>query len=158
MAAGSRGACGAVPGGNTRARGGVLNEGARRRAQPPLHDGKGSLTLAPGWPPASPQPATEKPYGNTRERLTNGTALAVKCQESRSSKIGIRRQVRRNPQAGTVDARAGLGRGIVIRCGGDWPLAKIQLHLHVLLRHRLSVPWRQATRRALEVNETSSLT
>ena len=65
----------------------------------PLHDDEGSLTLAPGWPPASPQPATENPYGNTRERLTNGTALAVKCQDSPSSKIGIRRQVRRNPQA-----------------------------------------------------------
>ena len=63
----------------------------------PLHEDEGSLTLAPGWPPASPQPATENPYGNTRERLTNGTALAVKCQDSRSSKIGIRRQVRRNP-------------------------------------------------------------
>ena len=64
----------------------------------PLHDGEGSLTLAPGWPPARPQPATENPYGNSRERLTNGTALAVKCQDSRSSNIGIRRQVRRNPQ------------------------------------------------------------
>ena len=64
----------------------------------PLHDDEGSLTLAPGWPPASPQPATENPHGNTRERLTNGTALTVKCQDSRSSEIGIRRQVRRNPQ------------------------------------------------------------
>ena len=63
----------------------------------PLHDDEGSLTLAPGWPPASPQPATENPHGNTRERLTNGTALTVKCQDSRSSEIGIRRQVRRNP-------------------------------------------------------------
>ena len=32
LAAGSMGACGAVAGGNTGARGGVLNEGARRRA------------------------------------------------------------------------------------------------------------------------------
>ena len=97
LAAGSMGACGAVAGRAAQERGGVLNEGARRRAQPPLQDGEGSLTLAPGWPPARPQPATEKPYGNTRERLTNGTGLAVKCQDSRSSKIGIRRQVRRNP-------------------------------------------------------------
>ena len=57
----------------------------------PLHDDEGSLTLAPGWPPASPQPATENPYGNTRERLTNGTAPTVKCQDSRSSEIGILR-------------------------------------------------------------------
>ena len=63
----------------------------------PLHDHEGSLTLAPGWPPASPQPATENPYGNTRERLTNRIAPAVKCQDSRSSKTGIGRQVRRNP-------------------------------------------------------------
>ena len=48
LAAVSMGACGAVPVGNTGARGGVPNEGARRRAQPPLHDGEGSLTLAPG--------------------------------------------------------------------------------------------------------------
>ena len=78
LAAGSMGACGAVAGRTAEARGGVLNGGARRRAQPPLHDGKGSLTLAPGWPPASRQPATENPYGNTRERLTTGTALTVK--------------------------------------------------------------------------------
>ena len=64
----------------------------------PLHEDEGSLTPAPGWPPASPQPATENPYGNTRERLTNGTARALKCQDSRSNKIGFGRQVRRNPQ------------------------------------------------------------
>ena len=46
---------------------------------------------APGWSPSSPQPATEKPYGNTRGRLTKGTALAVKCQDSWSSKIGTRK-------------------------------------------------------------------
>jgi len=60
------GACAANAGRTARTRGGVLNEGARRRAQPPWHDGEGSLALTPGWPPASPQPATQNPYGNIR--------------------------------------------------------------------------------------------
>ena len=93
-----------------RSLGNAAQEG-RGRFQIPVGEDEGSLTLAPGWPPASPQPATENPYGNTRERLTNGTALAVKCQDSRSSKIGIRRQVRRNPQTGNVALRAGLRPG-----------------------------------------------
>ena len=60
------GACGAVPGGNAGARGGVPNEGARRRAQP-LH-----LAYATGL--TSGQPPTDNGEdGNTRERL--GTAL-----------------------------------------------------------------------------------
>ncbi len=54
LAAGSMGACGANPGTTAEARGGRLNGEACRRAQPALHCSHGSLTLASGWPPASP--------------------------------------------------------------------------------------------------------
>ena len=79
LAAGSMGACGAVPAARLRRAAACLLWGLAAAPDRPLNGSQGSLALALGWPPASsPKPTTENAYGNTRERLTTGIAPAVK--------------------------------------------------------------------------------